>query len=121
MSGNRILSYINYLIALALVAVALAGYWFVYRPQAQTTGDVAAGVAAEVVIARDRRGVPHIVAKSLDDLFFAQGYAHAQDRLFQLDVTRRQASGELAEIFVRRIELQPLKEADWKLAASVSG
>ena len=97
--SNRILSYINYLIALALVAVALAGYWYAYRPQAQTSGDVPAGVGAEVSIARDALGVPHISARSLDDLFFAQGYAHAQDRLFQLDVTRRQASGELAEIF----------------------
>jgi penicillin G amidase len=120
-SGNRILSYINYLIALALVAVALAGYWFVYRPQAQTAGAVAAGVTAEVSIARDARGVPHITAKSIDDLFFAQGYVHAQDRLFQLDITRRQAAGELAEIFganslpsdldARRLQMRRLAEA----------
>lgn len=57
------------------------------------------GLKAPVEVLRDRWGVPHIYAKNADDLFFAQGFVAAQDRLFQLDVWRRQAMGELAEAF----------------------
>jgi penicillin amidase len=52
--------------------------------------------AAQVV--RDANGIPHIFAKSEHDLFFLQGWVHAQDRFFQMDVTRRQGSGTLAEL-----------------------
>ena len=55
--------------------------------------------AADIEILRDRWGVPHIYAKSTDDLFYAQGYMAAKDRLFQLDLWRRQGSGKLAEVF----------------------
>jgi penicillin amidase len=48
---------------------------------------------------RDRWGVPHIYASTLDDLFFAQGFVAAQDRLWQLDLWRRAAMGELSEVF----------------------
>ena len=57
------------------------------------------GLAAPVAIVRDRFGVPHITAASDRDLYFAQGFVHAQDRLFQMDVERRLARGELAELF----------------------
>jgi penicillin G amidase len=56
------------------------------------------GVAAPVSITRDGHGVPTIEAAAMDDLFFAQGYTTAQDRLFQMDLMRRAATGELAEI-----------------------
>ncbi len=56
------------------------------------------GVSAPVSVTRDSHGVPAIEAASLDDLFFAQGYVTAQDRLFQMDLMRRAAAGELAEI-----------------------
>ncbi len=59
---------------------------------------VAHAFAADVEILRDRWGVPHIYAKNTDDLFFAQGYMAARDRLFQLDLWRRQNTGHLAEI-----------------------
>ena len=58
----------------------------------------ASGIAAPVTIRRDGHGVPHIEAASQDDLFFAQGYITAQDRLWQMDMLRRNASGDLAEI-----------------------
>ena len=48
---------------------------------------------------RDTHGVPHITAAKLEDLFFAQGYVTAQDRLWQMDLTRRAVGGEMAEIF----------------------
>jgi penicillin amidase len=60
-----------------------------------------AGLRAQVRIARDERGIPHIEAASEEDLYFAQGYATAADRLWQMDMLRRTARGELAEIFGR--------------------
>ena len=57
------------------------------------------GLAEPVEVIRDRWGVPHIYAKTLDDLFFAQGFVAAQDRLWQLDLWRRVAMGEMAEVF----------------------
>jgi penicillin amidase len=57
-----------------------------------------AAVRRAVQIERDRRGVPHVTADNDDDLFFAFGYAVAQDRLFQLDYLRRRGGGCLAEI-----------------------
>lgn len=57
------------------------------------------GLDGEVHIVRDYWGVPHIFATSTEDLYFACGYAHAQDRLFQLDLYRRIAKGKLAELF----------------------
>jgi penicillin amidase len=56
------------------------------------------GLAAPVAVTRDGHGVPTIDAPTLDTLFFAQGYVTAQDRLFQMDLLRRAAKGELAEI-----------------------
>jgi len=62
-----------------------------------------AGVGAPVMVRRDRHGVPHIDASSQEDLFVAQGYVTAQDRLWQMDLLRRNASGELAEILGRSL------------------
>jgi penicillin amidase len=56
------------------------------------------GLQQPVEIIRDRWGVNHIYAKNEHDLFFAQGYAAAQDRLFQLEIWRRQATGTVAEL-----------------------
>jgi acyl-homoserine lactone acylase PvdQ len=52
-----------------------------------------------VEIIRDTQGIPHIYAQNDDDLFFAQGYVMAQDRLWQLEMWRRWREGRLAEIF----------------------
>ncbi len=59
------------------------------------------GLNADVKILRDSWGIPHIYAKNVHDLLFAQGYVHAQDRLWQMDFERRAASGRLSEIFGR--------------------
>src|SRR5687768_3204375 len=61
-----------------------------------------AGVSQPVEIIRDRWGVNHIYAQNEADLFFAQGYAAARDRLFQFEVWRRQATGTVAEILGKR-------------------
>lgn len=62
-----------------------------------------AGVLRPVRIVRDRRGVPHIYADTARDLFFGQGFAVAQDRLWQLDYLRRKALGRLGEVLGRAV------------------
>ena len=57
-----------------------------------------AGLKEPVEVTRDRWGVPHIEARNIDDLFFAQGYVIAQDRLWQLEMWRRQREGRLSEV-----------------------
>ena len=57
-----------------------------------------AGLSAPVIVRRDAHGVPHIEAATQEDLFVAQGYITAQDRLWQMDAYRRNANGELAEV-----------------------
>ena len=56
------------------------------------------GLDRRATVARDANGVPHVFASSEHDLFFLQGWVHAEDRLFQMDLIRRQASGTLAEL-----------------------
>ncbi len=56
------------------------------------------GLDRPVDVIRDQMGVPHVFAKTTHDAYFAVGYLHASDRLFQMDSSRRQASGTLAEL-----------------------
>jgi penicillin G amidase len=57
-----------------------------------------AGLRDEVEIFTDRWGVPHVYAKTIDDVYFAQGYLHAAERLWQMDFTRRASQGRLSEL-----------------------
>src|SRR5512144_2718731 len=59
----------------------------------------APGLGASVSISRDSLGVPTIVAKTRADLAYGLGFAHGQDRFFEMDLSRRLAAGELSEIF----------------------
>jgi len=72
------------------------------------------GISAPATVRRDRHGVPHIDATSQEDLFVAQGYVTAQDRLWQMDAYRRTANGELAEVMgsslVRHDKMQRLQQ-----------
>jgi penicillin amidase len=90
------------LLTLALLAVCVGVLWLRSAVKAALPaldGDEhVAGLSAPVEVRRDGHGVPHIVAASQDDLFVAQGYVTAQDRLWQMDAYRRNANGELAEI-----------------------
>lgn len=94
---NGILRFINTFIALAVLGIALSVYWFAWRPL-PSTGEIEAPIGAEGRIARDKLGIPHISAASLEDAIFLQGYATAQDRLWQMDAIRRHAAGELSEV-----------------------
>jgi len=89
-------------ILLLLIIVGGGGwlYWRARRSLPQLDGAIqVAGLSAPVEVLRDARGVPHLRASSLEDLFFAQGYVTAQDRLWQMDLSRRLAEGELSEVF----------------------
>ena len=89
-------------LALAIAATAWA-YWRARAclPQLEGTLHIS-GLAGRVEVLRDGHGIPHIRAQSPEDLLFAQGYVTAQDRLWQMDLSRRLARGELAEIFGER-------------------
>jgi len=103
---------VSILILLVLLVVG-GGGWLYWRARAslpQLDGTVqVAGLSAPVEVLRDARGVPHLRASSPQDLFFAQGYVTAQDRLWQMDLSRRLAEGELSEIFgelTRRLDIE---------------
>jgi penicillin amidase len=85
---------------LVILAGAAAYAWFVAHsalPQLDGRLQIS-GISAAVAVTRDSHGVPTIEAGTLEDLFFAQGYVTAQDRLWQMDVMRRYGAGELSEI-----------------------
>ena len=94
------------LLILLLLTIVGGGGWLYWRARAslpQLEGAIqVAGLSAPVEVLRDARGVPHLRASSLQDLFFAQGYVTAQDRLWQMDLSRRLAEGELSEVFGER-------------------
>jgi penicillin amidase len=87
-----------------IAGLASAGvYSLGLRPAEQTKGRVTVrGVGRPVEVLRDRWGVPHVYAGSVADALFAQGFVHAQDRLWQMDFFRRLAGGRLSEIVGRR-------------------
>jgi penicillin amidase len=115
-------------VALALVLIMVlslggAFAFLIYRPQPTVAGDHRLiGLDERGEIVRDPYGVPHIYAQTAHDLFFLQGYAIAQDRLFQLDLFRRSGRGRLSEVlgdagldtdtFVRTIGLARAAELD---------
>jgi len=86
------------LVVIFLVAVTL---WAAVRGSLpQLDGEiVVVGLSAEATIARDQQGIPVITASNREDLAYATGFAHGQDRFFQMDLIRRQAAGELSELF----------------------
>ncbi|MEZ5402720.1 MAG: penicillin acylase family protein [Bryobacteraceae bacterium] len=95
---NRIFKYINYLVAAVLLVAVIAAAWIVSRSLPQTSGSISAPVSAVAAIQRDSTGVPHVAAATEEDAYFLQGYATAQDRLFQMDLARRLGAGEVAEV-----------------------
>jgi penicillin G amidase len=99
---SRPIRYVLYaVITLVLLLIGLRGlgWWVFHRglPQLDGTHQIAE-LKSEVTVLRDAKGVPHIRAQSREDVFTAQGYVMAQDRLWQMDLVRRASSGRLAEI-----------------------
>ncbi len=110
-------------LALLIVAAGL-GAWFVTRPWTATSGNVdIAGLRAPVQVMRDEWGVPNIFAENEHDLFLAQGYTHAQDRLWPMYFNMLIASGRLSEAvgpqavgsdrLLRTLGLRRAAETEW--------
>jgi penicillin amidase len=90
------------LVVLVLLASGIGGYlYYELRKSLPQTEGVAtlSGLTAPVEVLRDRDGVPHLFGADIRDLSRAMGYVHAQDRLFQMEVSRRLGAGRLAEVF----------------------
>lgn len=99
----RLALWLSTLVLLTLLGAALAFAWIAVRAEPEYRGEVALpGLAAQVTIDYGPHAIPTIRASSLADLLFAQGYATAAERLWQMDVLRRAASGRLAEAFGER-------------------
>jgi penicillin G amidase len=96
---RKVLAILLTAVLVLTAATAGTGYWFLHKSLPVVKGDLdVPGLNAPVTVWRDAHGVPHIEADSDHDLFLAQGYVTAQDRLFQMDLSRRQASGLLSEV-----------------------
>ncbi|MGA0542305.1 penicillin acylase family protein [Neotabrizicola sp. VNH66] len=106
------------LVALSL-AVLLIGYWFLSRSLVDYDEDFTLpGISAPVEVVRNNDSVPHIFGQNDADVYFALGFVHAQDRLWQMTILRRTAQGRLSELFgtatlpvdelVRRLDLYQL-------------
>ncbi len=111
--------------ATLLIILLVTVVYFVRRPWPQADGELrVAGLEAPVEVIRDEWGVPHVYAESEHDLFFAQGFVHAQDRLWQMHMGRVLGSGRLATLFgesvvetdrtFRILSLRWAAERDWE-------
>jgi len=87
------------LAGLLTVGLLSAGYFVLRSSLPQLDGQRAEQVAGKATIARDALGTAIITAETRADAYFAQGFVHAQERFFEMDLTRRSAAGELAELF----------------------
>ena len=94
---------VSALVGAAAVGAGSVYYWLLQRPLPQTDGILRVpGVSEQVAIYRDPWGVPHIYAQTMPDLLFAQGFVHAQDRLWQMEFWRRLVAGRLSEVVGER-------------------
>jgi len=96
---RKILAILLILVVALVLIVAAAGVVLVRRTFPQEKGSIhVAGLDNQVEIYRDEWGIPTVYAHTAHDLFFAQGYVHAQDRLWQMEFSRRIAPGRLSEV-----------------------
>jgi penicillin amidase len=87
-------------VLVALIAVTGLLAWVTARALPQTGGTAhVPGLAATATVVRDATGIAHITADTTHDLFFAQGYVHASERMWQMEVWRHISAGRLAELF----------------------
>ncbi len=121
----RLLRVLLVIILLLLVAAAGFVYYSIQKAMPTISGTLkVGGLSANAIIVRDKEGIPHLTAANPSDLFFANGYAHAQDRLFQMELFRRNASGRLAEFageralsrdrLMRAVGLRRVAEEEYK-------
>lgn len=95
-----ILGSLGIVLVLGLLIGVSFGQYSVKRSFPQVSGEIALpGLISSVEVLRDERGVPTLYADNVADMFFAQGYVHAQDRFYEMDVRRHITAGRLAEMF----------------------
>ena len=102
----RILAVVLFVLAVLATGAFFFGRYYLHKQMVanlpQLDGSlIVYGLSAPVTVERDARGVPHIHASSIDDMVLAQGYVTAQDRLWQMDLLRRHAAGQMAAILGR--------------------
>ena len=125
LAAMRLMFRLSILLALVAAVVLGTAYLHLRRSLPEVEGEIAvAGISGEVEILRDAFGIPHIFARSAEDAQFALGFAHAQDRLWQMEMNRRTGSGRLAEAlgpaaleadrFLRALGLRRVAEANLK-------
>ena len=98
---KKILAWSAGALGAVLVLALLGGAWFMRASLPALDGKLAAvagGPAAAVTIERDADGAPTLTGQSFDDVAYALGFLHAQDRFFQMDLARRLPAGELAAL-----------------------
>ena len=108
------------LVSLAIVAVIVLGSITTSRGLPQTTGEIAIdGLHRPVTVIRDGAGIIQITAEDRHDLFLAQGYVHAQERMWQMEISRRIGAGRLSEIFGKgQVERDTyIRTLGWRVAA----
>jgi penicillin amidase len=97
--AGRWATYTAVAVVLLLVAGLVAGVVVVRKPFPQTTGEIRlAGLSAPVEVLRDEHGIPQLYADTAHDLFYAQGFVHAQDRFWEMDIRRHITAGRLSEL-----------------------
>lgn len=122
---------IGLFILVLLLGVVAFGVYTVRNSLPQVEGVLEVeGLVSEVEVLRDDLGVPHIYASNRHDLFFAQGYTHAQDRFYQMDFWRHLGAGRLAEMFgssqvetdmfLRSLGWEAIAEEEWASIGSPS-
>ncbi len=96
---KKIVKIVVVLVLILLIVGVGAGYFFLRSKMPDYTAEVSLeGAEDEILVQRDERGVAHIQAKSFEDLALAQGYVHAQERLWQMETHRRAIAGTVSEI-----------------------
>lgn len=95
----RVVSRVLLVLLALLIAFWFGGRWYLARSVARYDGVVKTGVRAPVEITFDGRGVPQVWAKTDGDAYFGIGWLHGSERLFQMELVRRLARGELSEVF----------------------
>jgi penicillin amidase len=107
-------------VLVAILAVTGLLVWVTARALPQTSGTAAiSGLSANVAVVRDTTGIAHITADTTHDLFMAQGYVHASERMWQMEVWRHISAGRLAEMFgASQLDTDKfIRTLGWRVAA----